>query len=70
MTPQEKSKQIVDYYQKLLSPHVTVSIGLAKDCAIKAVNEIIETLYLNFYDSANGTYEFWEKVKLELENVS
>ena len=70
MTPQEKSKQIIDYYQKLISPHVSVSIGLAKECAMKVVNEIIETLYLNFYDSANGTYEFWEKVKLELENVS
>jgi hypothetical protein len=70
MTPQEKSKQIVDYYQKLISPHVSVSIGLARECAIRAVDEIIETLYLNFYDSTNGTYEFWEEVRKELKNAS
>lgn len=70
MTPQEKSKEIVDYYQKLISPHVSVSIGLAIECAIRAVDEIIETLYLNFYDSINGTYEFWEEVRKELKNAS
>lgn len=70
MTPKEKSEQIIDYYQKLLSPHVSVSIGLAKECSINAVDEIIETLYLNFYDSTNGTYEFWEEVRKELKNAN
>lgn len=70
MTPKEKSEEIINYYKKIISPHVQVSHGIAKECAIKAVDEIINTLYLNFYDSNNGTYEFWEKVKLELENVS
>jgi hypothetical protein len=70
MTPQEKSKEIVSYYEKMLSPHVQVSIGLSINCAIRAVDEIIETLYLNFYDSTNGTYEFWEEVRKELKNAS
>jgi len=70
MTPKEKSQQIVDYYQKLLSPHVVVTNGLAKECSIRAVDEIIETLYLDFYDSTNGSYEFWEEVRKELKNAS
>jgi hypothetical protein len=70
MTPKEKSQQITDYYQKLLSPHVSVSTGLVKECSIRAVDEIIETLYLNFYDSVNGTYEFWEDVRKELKDAS
>lgn len=70
MTPKEKSQQIIDYYQKLLSSNVSVIDDIAKKCSIHAVDEIIETLYLNFYDSKNGTYEFWEEVKKELENAS
>jgi hypothetical protein len=35
--------------------------------AITVVENILRVLYYNYYDISNGTFEFYEKVKAELE---
>lgn len=42
----------------------------AKRCALIAVDKIIDTIYLNWYDSTNGVFEHWEEVKKELEAIN
>ena len=63
MTPQEKAKQLVDKF--------TV-VGLQQrnegiQCALIAVDEILETVVV--YDDISKDYEFWKKVKKEIEKL-
>ena len=38
----------------------------SKDNAIKCVDEIISLIYEHWYDSCNGQYEYYTKIKEEL----
>jgi hypothetical protein len=79
LTPKEKAKQLVDkFYQRFpLKMNVITTRGNlsweydswneAKECALIAAREIVDTLYEYHYDSASGAYEFWTEVKEELE---
>jgi len=76
MTPKEKAKELVDKFQDIDiesndsiegNYYMSMSKIDAKDCALLATNEVIDTLYEYHYDSASGAYEFWTEVKEELE---
>jgi hypothetical protein len=71
MTPKEKSKELVEFFTNLnhvkLSDYSRIEWPTAKQCALKAANEVIDTLYEYHYDSASGAYEYWTEVKEELE---
>ncbi len=69
MTPKEKAKELRDKYM-----NVRWDIGLddAKQCALIAVNEIIEELeHLKHTEDCNedifDSYQYWEEVKQEIE---
>ena len=66
MTPKEKSEELVLKYYELSKNKYpsTNGIPLAKQCALIAVNEILD-LYLE--ESRNTRY--WEDVKEEIENL-
>ena len=71
MTPQEKAKELVNSYYKEIK-----YLERAKQCALIAVNEIIDAL--EKYDDRNDTFElqnmdgdfrYWDKVKQEIEKL-
>ena len=67
MTPKEKAQELVDKFLENMpsadSTNVLVEV-IAKDCALIAVNEIIDVV---FYASTCCMY--WEEVKQEIEKL-
>ena len=77
MTPKEKANELVekfnDYTVKAIKYYADGKMQEckedAKECALFAANEVIDTLYEYHYDSASGAYEYWTEVKEELEKL-
>ncbi len=80
-SPKEKAKELFGYYHKLiqdiggdLGHEILVSI-LAKNCALIAVDEIIDSHYKikNFLFNEIGYLitnpEYWQEVKEEINNL-
>ena len=71
MTPKEKA---IELYNKFLNPSGdTYLYGMlehesAKECALIAVDEIMLNEKIN-HSSLDKTYEYWEEVKQEIENL-
>jgi hypothetical protein len=65
MAPKEKAfKLVIDKYYNL---NCISTIDDAKQCALIAVNELIEFTY-NYTDyNEKSTKEYWEEVKHEIE---
>ena len=62
MTPKEKAIEITLLYYNL-GKHLYVPISFAKQCALIAVDEILNT------DIFSTTEDFYKKVKKEIENL-
>ena len=78
MTPKEKAEELVDKFYQTTPNEAFINepYGIAteykaweqaKQCALIAAREIVDTLYEYHYDSASGAYEFWTEVEAELE---
>ena len=70
MTPQEKANELVEKFKE----HSQLMIGYggfssrngsAKECALIAVNEILN---VGFMDT-NDLYDYWHEVKQEIQNL-
>ena len=77
MTPKEKAKDLIDIYKDMTEiikfdfDKVTTitDYNLAKNCALIAVNELIEFTY-NYTDyNEKSTKEYWQEVKQEIEKL-
>jgi hypothetical protein len=78
MTPQEKAKELIIKFLKLTSKHEgleTAGLGaitVAKQCALIAVDEMIEEvkllLFIN-YTLLNDRLTYWQQVKQEIEKL-
>jgi hypothetical protein len=67
MTPKEKAFELAHKFRLLEirtseNSHMMISIADAKQCALIAVDEILET---NPYKARN----YWQEVKQEIENL-
>jgi hypothetical protein len=68
MTPKEKAIEIVDSYFTIIDGQV--EFKLIKQCALIAVDEIIDANPLKFDEDENPLTEFWWKlVKDEIEKL-
>lgn len=65
MTPQEKAKELVDYMWIYSLPNANGSWNNAKQCALKAVGEIINVLAKDI----NPLVNYWFEVKKEIEKL-
>lgn len=72
MTAKQKAAEIFTHYHNLiqdiggeLGQEILVSI-LAKQCALIAVDELIESCYNS---GINYSYNFWQDVKKELKKL-
>ena len=64
MTPKEKAKQLVDYYM----PFCSNNYNDAKQCALIAVNEILDNFPNEFWDEyLIDNFKYWGEVKKEIE---
>lgn len=71
MTPQDKAWELVQKYcsyQHYLENDVW---GNGKQCALIAVDEILNAIYWDYYeeDNPDKTLRFWEDVKKEIEKL-
>jgi len=68
MTAKEKAIEITLLYYNL-DKHLYVPMSFAKQCALIAINELIEIAcdYSDYDETV--TKEYWEKVKIEIENL-
>jgi hypothetical protein len=68
MTPKEKAKELVLKYLRLQEKDCDwLHKGIAKQCALIAVDEAIEESYL--VDKTYCRQEYWQEVKQEIENL-
>jgi len=68
-TFKEKAKELAEKYDTTLT--YLESKSKAKECALIAVDEIIEMLSfdLGHDDTARGLCEYWQEVKSEIEKL-
>lgn len=70
MTPKEKAKQLVDtfkpnaYRGACEENDELMELYHSKQCALKAVDEILD--FITKYDNHMKDYTYWEEVKYEL----
>ena len=67
MTPKEKAKELI---QRYISIRRDINLSDAKQCALIAVDEILDAIK-NFHYGLEylNQRDFWEEVKQEIENV-
>ena len=64
MTPQEKAKDLFDKIYKLDN---RAWYDVAKQCALIAVDEIINSVVIMDLTVAENQFNYWEQVKHEIE---
>jgi hypothetical protein len=68
MKPKEKAEELVDKY---FNPDVELRLtkGERKQCALIAVDEIIEQNNIWIKHTGKGTNNYWQEVKTEIEKL-
>jgi hypothetical protein len=83
MTPKEKAKELVEKYMNLefeiggqYDGYLSVKLQDAKQCALIAVDEILNNNCGSYTDESNATNNeiycdeyYWEEVKQEIEKL-
>jgi len=71
MTPKDKAKELIKKYVefKIDGQHRIFGIELSKQCAIMAVNEIIEAIDWHEYETPNKELNYWLDVRNEINNL-
>ena len=71
MSPKEKADELFDKYSYELSNHIfNGTFDIAKQCALIAVDEILEVIIFNKYDDKYWEEEeYWQEVKQEIEKI-
>jgi hypothetical protein len=64
MTPNEKAKKLVDKFYNEVK-----YMERAKQCALIAVDEILESHYKLLFGVKTSIYEYWQEVKQEIEKL-
>ena len=72
LTPKDKAKELI---KRFTFSHIYFTNGFdgaklnAKQCALIAVDEIVEVLDKEGYDDSDWKLKFWQEVEQELENL-
>jgi hypothetical protein len=76
MTPQEKSEELIEKYQKLdieiggqYDGYLTMKMHDAKQCALIAVDEILVAIDWHEFEYPNEHFEYWHEVKDEINKL-
>jgi hypothetical protein len=71
MTPKEKAKKLFDRYYIVCQEYteeIQCSIQ-AKECALIAVDEVLEIIKYHGTDIGKNSLLFWQEVKQEIEKL-
>jgi hypothetical protein len=72
MTPKEKSQQLFDTMLNIKEKRnystQCMTEKMAKDAALICVDEILQSHYVVAVGIKSSIYNFWEQVKIEIEN--
>lgn len=70
-TPQEKAKELVAKYRNIIMSFLSDRMKKenAKECAIIAVDEIINSVVIINLTVAENQFEYWEQVKEEINKL-
>lgn len=71
MTPKEKAEELIDKYKPLCGGFFGGKINkvFAKQSAVIAVKEIKEAIDWHEYEYPNETFDYWEQVEQEIQNL-
>lgn len=74
MTPKEKAEELVSRYRKeILKGKYRVNgfivEEISQECALIAVDEIIDAIDWHKYEVPNDQLNFWFEIKREIENL-
>jgi hypothetical protein len=69
MTPELKAKELFDKYFIELNEHNECYEEAAIQCALIAVNEILNLNVFEYTSDWSNTIEYWEEVKQEIINL-
>jgi hypothetical protein len=71
MTPKEKAKELISKYVHLAKQTTGANgtIYNSKQCALIAVDEIVEAIEWHEYETPNKEIRFWIEVKQEIEKL-
>ena len=71
MTPKEKAEELVTRYRKKIISFLSDNMKEmnAKECALIAVDEIINLINSKARDKTYELIPYWEKVKQEIEKL-
>jgi predicted Co/Zn/Cd cation transporter (cation efflux family) len=67
MTPKEKARELVDKMSSIIEGYGWEEIS--KECALIAVDEIIESHYKLLSGVKTSIYKYWQEVKQEIEKL-
>ena len=67
MTPKEKAKELVDKMWVYSLPNANGSWNNAKQCALIAVDEILN--YDNQFIQTEEQFNYWKEVKQEIDGI-
>lgn len=72
MTPEEKAKELVDKFARIDGYQDSIDLSKCeyeKQCALIAVDEIIEAIEWHEYETPNKEIRYWQLVKQEIEKL-
>ena len=72
MTPKEKAKELVDKYSTYVvmwSGGIEVETQNVKQCALIAVDEILDSVIIIDLTTAENQFKYWQEVKKEIKKL-
>ena len=67
ITSKEKALELIEKYKAYTRREIFDTH--AKECALIAIDEILNVIDINYGFVNNGAYEYWEDVKKEIKNA-
>ena len=69
MTPKEKAKELVDKMWNIDERYGSIGFHEAKQCALVAVDEILDAVDWHEFETPNEELNYWNKVKHEIDQL-
>ena len=69
MTPKDKAKELVDKMWNIDERYGSIGFNEAKQCALVAVDEILDAVDWHEFETPNEELNYWNQVKEEINKL-
>ena len=69
MTPKDKAKELVDKMWNIDERYGSIGFHEAKQCALVAVDEILDAVDWHEFETPNEELNYWNQVKEEINKL-